>query len=119
MLLDSLGFHGQYDFVYLPLSFNDGLNIGFAFVNFVTNASARCALYRLSCWCEVAWSQKRQGLREHIQHYQGTALMSPDMPDEFKPILLAKGVRVDFPGDGCKRQECGTRRSVNLESALS
>jgi len=98
--LDMHGFRGQYDFLYLPLDYKTRLSLGFAFVNFVSNAAARCAMDRFSSMFEVKWSQKRRGLQENIEHYRNTALMSPDMPDEFKPILLLNGVRVDFPGDG-------------------
>jgi len=113
--LDMQGFRGHYDFLYLPLNYKSGLSLGFAFVNFVSNAAAKCAMDRFSSMFEVKWSQKRRGLQENIEYYQNTALMSPDMPDEFKPILLVNGLRVDFPGAGCKNDG---KTCISLMNAL-
>jgi hypothetical protein len=105
LFLDMHGFHAQYDFLYLPQKYESGLCLGFAFVNFVSNTAARCAMDRFSSMFELTWSQKRRGLQENVEHYRNTALMSPDMPDAFKPILLVSGLRVEFPAaDTCKKQ---------------
>jgi hypothetical protein len=96
-MLDSYGFHALYDFLYVPLSYKNGKSLGFAFINFTSHAHARSAISKLSSICSAVWSQKRQGLTELIGHYRDTTVMGPGTPDEYKPILLSNGVRVDFP----------------------
>merc|ERR1711953_166440 len=110
------GFRCHYDFLYLPLNYKTGLNLGFAFVNFVSNRAAMCAISRFSSMFEVKWSQKRRGLQENVEYYQNTALMSPDMPDEFKPILFVNGLRVNFPDAECKNRG---KKNISLMRALS
>merc|ERR1719160_1935027 len=69
-LLDSFGFRGQYDFLYLPVDFRKGANIGYAFVNAVNPATARRireTFEGFDRWvlpsqkvCEVSWSRPQQ-----------------------------------------------------------
>lgn len=80
--------------------------------------SRQVAIDRFSCLFEVSWSQKRRGLQENIEYYRNTALMSPDMPDSFKPILLVNGFRVDFPGVGCENQGHSACIPIKLQDAL-
>merc|ERR1711959_360175 len=79
-LVDSFGFRGQYDFLYLPVDFRKGANIGYAFVNGVNPAAARRireAFDGFEDWaiqsgktCEVSWSFPQQGLAEHVERYR-------------------------------------------------
>merc|ERR1719326_223864 len=46
-LLDSAGFAGLYDFVYLPMDFTHCTNLGYAVVNAVSPRSARNMMARL------------------------------------------------------------------------
>lgn len=106
-MLDSEGFAALYDFLYLPMDFTSGMCLGYAFVNFVTNLDAVGARetfsgfrrWNVSCGkvCEVQWSQRQQGLQEHIDHFRNNSLMHPDIPDVLKPLLLKDGKCVEFP----------------------
>ncbi len=46
-LLDSSDLAGEYDFAYLPIDFNRKTNLGYAFVNYVSQAAAELAMLRL------------------------------------------------------------------------
>lgn len=110
MLIDLLsvqGFSGQYDFLYLPMDFNSRVNLGYAFLNLVS-LEATQHFWRVfdgfSAWAVpsrkvsgVSWS-KHQGLAAQIERYRGSPLLTREAPDEFKPMIFAQGVRVDFPG---------------------
>lgn len=107
-LLDSHGFRGLYDFVYLPMDFRNGVNLGYAFVNLLTNKDAFAfteEFQGFASWaqsdstkvCEVSWSHPHQGLREHVERYRNSPVMHATMPDEFKPMVFRSGVQVVFP----------------------
>lgn len=106
-LLDSQGFAGKYDFVYQPRDFHRCLSLGYAFVNLVSHEEAsrfQARLNGFSDWeitsrkiCEVAWSNKHQGLDAQIRRYQNSSLMHESVPDDCKPMLFRQGVRISFP----------------------
>jgi len=106
-LVDSMGFAGAYDFAYLPTDFHSQAGLGYAFINFCTVADAQSCFNLLegfSDWkvpsekvCTVTWSSPTQGFEAHIERYQNSPVMHHSIPDEWKPILLQQGVRVDFP----------------------
>mmetsp|Transcript_10027 Transcript_10027/g.24221 ORF Transcript_10027/g.24221 Transcript_10027/m.24221 type:complete len:601 (+) Transcript_10027:97-1899(+) len=106
-LLDRAGFHGRYDFVYLPVDFTRGRSLGYALVGLVSHEDARQLLEQLqgcsfpgldpSMRCEASWSQPHRGLSGHIERYRNSPVMHPSMPDEYKPVIFVNGERVDFP----------------------
>lgn len=106
-LLDSEGFKGKYDFVYLPVDFKREAGLGYAFVNLISNEEAeniRSHFNGFQAWktqsqkiCEVAWGDPLQGLEEHIDRYRNSPVMHPDVTDEAKPALFKDGVRIAFP----------------------
>lgn len=106
-LIDDMGFKGRYDFVYLPMDFRNGVNLGYAFVNLVSHPDAlqmMSTFQGFSKWffdsakvCEVAWAAPHQGLEEHVERYRNSPVMHPTMPDEYKPMMFRDGVRVPFP----------------------
>jgi hypothetical protein len=107
-LLEDQGFRGLYDFVYLPMDFRNGVNLGYAFVNLTQHSEAlkfMNAFGGLCSWkvestkiCEVSWAHPHQGLLEHVERYRNSPVMHPRMPDEYKPMVFCDGVRVAFPG---------------------
>jgi len=108
-LLDSYDdLKGKYDFVYLPMDFQRTAGLGYAFVNWVDNASAKAAwahFQGFTGWamksekiCEVAWGDPLQGRDAHIDRYRNSPVMHEDVQDEYKPVLFENGKQVPFPG---------------------
>jgi len=106
-LLDSHGFVGRYDFVYLPMDFRNAVNLGYAFVNLLDHSCAlelmrnfhgyAAWLYESTKVCEVSWAHPHQGLSDHVERYRNSPVMHPGMPDEYKPMVFQDGQRVPFP----------------------
>jgi len=106
-LLDTSGFYGLYDFVYLPIDFKRKAGLGYAFVNMVTHKDAlriKDELDGFSKWavssqkvCQVAWGDPLQGLEDHIERYRNSPVMHEDVPDVFRPVLFKGGCRMEFP----------------------
>jgi len=109
--LESQGFAGMFDFVYLPVDFDETTrcrqNFGHAFVNFICPhdaAQARRCFAGLVAWavdrenpCEAVYREPCQGLTAHIKKYRNSALMHESVPDENKPVMFADGARCPFP----------------------
>lgn len=105
-LLAENGFRSCFNFVYLPMDFRNGVNLGYAFVNLVTHNEAMRAMnvfQSFSAWyyesnkvCEVSWAHPHQGLEEHVERYRNSPVMHQSMPDDYKPMLFHNGVRIPF-----------------------
>lgn len=106
--LDAAGFEKKYDFAYLPVDFQSGAGLGYAFVNMVMCEDARNAVDTMTGFC--AWSdaachkvlkidfgEQHQGLKMLIERYKNCGIMHPSVPDEYKPMMLAHGQRIAFP----------------------
>jgi len=106
-LLNARGFQSRYDFVYLPMDFRNGVNLGYAFVNLLTHEDAESLTDKLqgfSEWvsdstkvCEVSWAHPHQGLREHVERYRNSPVMHQSMPEEYKPMVFRNGEQQPFP----------------------
>lgn len=106
-LLDQQGFPCKYDFVYLPMDFRNGVNLGYAFVNLHTHQDALRAIeifQGFGNWdfdsakvCEVSWAHPHQGLAEHVERYRNSPVMHPSTPEEYKPMIFQNGIRIEFP----------------------
>jgi RNA recognition motif-containing protein len=106
-LFDLAGFSRRYDFVYLPMDFRTDMSLGYAFVDFVSNADAQRFMEvfdGFSSWmtpspkvCQVSWADPNQGLAEHVERYRNSPVMHENIPDGYKPRLYNQGVRVPFP----------------------
>jgi len=107
-LLTDEGFGGEFDFLYLPINFGTGANLGFAFVNLVSPRVARrfrAWFHRFSRWgsrtaklCNVSWARdQQQGLAANVRRFQNSSVMHRSVPDEHRPLLLAGGAPSPFP----------------------
>jgi hypothetical protein len=93
--LDEAGLAGQYDFVYLPVSFETLATHGYGIVNFVNTQAAQTLMEKSPD--SVSFSDQRQGLEGHVANFQDSSLMHEGVPDQFKPVLFKNGHRVPFP----------------------
>merc|ERR1739848_936854 len=106
-LLDSQGFAGSYDFLYLPVNFDTMTALTHAFVNMTSAEEAvrvQDHFEGFSAWpvpsgavCQVVWNDKHQGFDDLVDRYRNSPVMHDSIPDEYKPILLSGGVRTEFP----------------------
>mmetsp|Transcript_3966 Transcript_3966/g.11911 ORF Transcript_3966/g.11911 Transcript_3966/m.11911 type:complete len:587 (-) Transcript_3966:73-1833(-) len=120
-MLDEAGFVGFYDFVYMPMNFRTKSSFGYAFVNLVAPHVAQYCYDHFQGFrrwgvqtdkvCEVSWSDMHQGLMAHIHRYRNSPVMHESVPDEYKPVVYARGVRVPFPPPTKKLRVPRIRRS--------
>jgi hypothetical protein len=106
-LLESQGFSGCFDFVYLPFDFKKHAGLGYAFMNMIDHKEAVRAMRDLpgfKDWklksnkvLQVTWSTPLQGLAANIERYRNSPVMHPDVPEQFKPLLLKAGHALPFP----------------------
>jgi len=106
-LLESNGFGGTYNFLYLPIDFKTQAALGYAFIDLASPGlvpafwsafggfSAWCVPSRKQCF--VSWCEPNQGLEAHIERYRNSPVMHESVPDEYRPMLLQDGLRVPFP----------------------
>jgi len=106
-LIDSQGFKGSYDFVYLPVDFKSHRGLGYSFINFSNAETAERFKEHFSGFCdwsfqsdkvcEMTYSEGLQGLNAHIERYRNSPVMHESMPEECQPLLFVEGERVPFP----------------------
>lgn len=104
--LDSTGFKGQYDLVYLPTNFKTWEACRYAFVNMISPEAASQVKQSLDgfegfrregqqaltvCWSDI------QGLFANVERYKNSPVMHPDVPEQYKPLLLVNGAPTVFP----------------------
>eukprot|EP00438_Fugacium_kawagutii_P035729 Skav204246 [mRNA] locus=scaffold2414:12233:17947:- [translate_table: standard] len=139
-MMDKEGFHGKYDFLYLPIDdFRSKASLGYAFVNLINAEEALLllvsvvffeALQLFHAVCSVSWSGPHQGQQSHIQRYRpDSPVMHSSVQDEFKPVIFEAGLlacswlagacmsctgkRLDFPPPS-KKLRAPRRRPTTL-----
>jgi len=106
-LLEAEGLARTFDFLYVPADFGRGAGLGYAFVNFVSNAEAMRAWQHLkgfTSWgmrsakvLEVSWAAPLQGLEAYVDRYRNSPVMHERVPEQFKPLLFVGGRRRPLP----------------------
>jgi hypothetical protein len=102
-MLDAEGFAQSYTFVYLPMSFEKRVALGYAIVNFAQPTSAAGAVLRLSSveiggkQLEASISDAKQSMSDLILRYRDSSVMHSSVPDDFKPLIFSDGLVVPFP----------------------
>mmetsp|Transcript_24844 Transcript_24844/g.44982 ORF Transcript_24844/g.44982 Transcript_24844/m.44982 type:complete len:374 (-) Transcript_24844:338-1459(-) len=119
-LLESEGFQGKFDFLYLPVDLRSKAGLGYAFVNLVDPAIVPQfwkTFAGYSKWvlpsakvCHVSWSGPHQGQKAHLERYRNSPIMHSSVPDEFKPVVFSGVARINFPGPS-KKLRAPRRRS--------
>lgn len=128
-LINNHGFGDKVDFLFLPRDFATGDNQGYAYVNFVDmldGARFQDTFHGFSRWwfswcnevCEVGRSQFEQGLQENIRRYRNSPVMHESVPDGFRPVIFANGVRQPFPPPTKKLRPPRTKRQRHLRGGL-
>jgi len=106
-LFESEGFLPSLNFVYLPIDFRTQSALGYAFVDLEDPAAVRKfkeVFEGYTNWSLpsrkasfVSWCGPNQGVKAHIERYRNSPIMHASVPEEHKPVLLERGVRVPFP----------------------
>jgi hypothetical protein len=120
-LLNSNGFGGCYDFVYLPTDFLSWMAFGYAFINMKTHEDAlrvMDVMEGFSDWeatggkeCSVVWSDPYQGLAANIERYRNSPVMGATVHEMYKPLLILDGKVAPFPAPTKKLNPPRVRRS--------
>lgn len=101
--MDQRGFKGSYDFFYLPIDFGTKFSVGYAFINFVSEAEvARFKkVYQglqlasdSAKVCEIC-PAKVQGKDRNVEVYRNSAVML--MEESYHPAIFDNGVKQVFP----------------------
>jgi hypothetical protein len=128
-LIDLLALHGfshHCDFLYLPINFEISQNVGYAFLNLVSQAQLE-RFFRVfegfSDWgvdskqvCTVCWSETK-GLEANIERYRNSPIMRDEVSDEFKPTLLVSGRPVALPKPTKDLRSLRSRKGNKLAAA--
>ena len=96
-LNDKPGVAGSYDFLYLPIDFQNSCNLGYAFVNMSSPLAVLhlhknmhgnpWKLSRSSKICQLVWG-RLQGKEALVDHFRGTVHLN-NTPNEYRPIAVS------------------------------
>merc|ERR1719240_415584 len=105
-VVHELGFNQEcFDFFYLPIDFRNKCNVGYAFINFMSNGLAKrffkaldgdqLRAFNSDKVCAVAWARV-QGLQANIEHYRNSPIAGVPIP-QYRPLLFENGVERTLP----------------------
>jgi hypothetical protein len=128
-LLDSQGFAGCCNLVYMPIDMQTEAACGYASVTLFTHSDAerlRSHFEGFADWpmvsdkvCWTSWSQV-DGLLVNVERYRNIPAQHESVPDQFKPVLFNKfGKRVPFPSPTKKIIPTRVATSAKTSTKLS
>lgn len=97
--VNSEGFEGQYDFVYLPINFKTGRTFRYGLLNLTSSQTAHEVFQRLTTRSDgiyAEWSRNMQGLESLLTRYRSSPLMESSHGEDSRPLLLENGQPVPF-----------------------
>jgi hypothetical protein len=102
--LDACGFRAKYDFIYVPVGFEDLKSFGYFFINFVTHEDALRfgdayigSRFFEECIGIAEWCGSLQGLEKQVERYPNSPLMHKSVPVDVKPMMFKDGQPVALP----------------------
>ena len=110
---------GCFDFLYLPIDFQNNCNMGYAFANVVSTDyvpvlmasmhSRRWERFNSDKVCEIAYA-RIQGLDQLLSHFKNSSLLAEDK--KVRPVILLNGRYVPYPDQGVaiRVHTVGTRK---------
>jgi hypothetical protein len=102
--IDDCGFQGSYNFFYLPMDVHNRSNVGYAFVNFVTDSDAARFQAFFCQHCFLLSNRRKiglvshahvQGLDQNIRHFENRAVTHAKN-DQYRPVVIKNKVRISF-----------------------
>jgi len=122
--LDSLGFRGEFNFIYLPIDKSTEWNVGYAFVNFVdSNVAAQFTKIMTNYkFCQFDHGSGKvaqvsvahiQGLQKNLEHYSNTAVQCARVQSH-RPLVLAGGSKDKSRRSPQKRRSGRNRHQPRL-----
>lgn len=107
MILEDIserGFHAKFNFFYLPIDFRHRCNVGYAFINLISEEVAeefakkfngtKLTQIKSSKVCAVA-PAKVQGQLRNADQYRHSTVMS--MQEKYQPVFFKDGKQIPFP----------------------
>merc|ERR1712224_634589 len=92
--LDAEGFSARYNFVHVPVNFQNRAGLGYALVNMVNNGAALHAQEHFTGFCNWRGSTVEQDLCEVGW---SNPMMHESVPEQCRPALYEAGKLVAFP----------------------
>lgn len=122
--LDSLGFRGEFNFIYLPIDKSTEWNVGYAFVNFVdSNVATKFTKIMTNYkFCQFDHGSGKvaqvsvahiQGLQKNLEHYSNTAVQCARVQSH-RPLLLFGGSKDKSRRSPQKRRSGRNRHQPRL-----
>jgi len=102
--MDAHGFKGKYDFFYMPMDVQNRTNVGYAFINFVTEEDAQLFLTAFANYRFKSFPSSKigtvspghvQGLMSNVLHFANRAV-TQSRNAQYRPLVFRNGKQIDI-----------------------